>query len=212
MGEFTYTTVPGKIKELLEKIRSVGVPPKATAQWLKSIGFTSSNDTSLLSVLKFIEFCDQAGTPSDSWKRFRGSDHAHVLANSIRGGYRDLFDIYDDAYQRSDTELTSFFTTRSNAGRQAIAKTVSTFRSLCSAADFTRVTADAPEPGQSIEDANPSRGQPASPPILPSRRASGSGPSLHIDLQIHIAADASTDQIDQIFKSMAKHLYGRSDE
>ncbi len=34
-------------------------------------------------------------------------------------------------------------------------------------------------------------------------------PSLHIDIQIHIAADAKAEQIDQVFASMAKHLYGR---
>lgn len=32
-------------------------------------------------------------------------------------------------------------------------------------------------------------------------------PSLHIDVQIHISPEASADQIDQIFKSMATHLY-----
>lgn len=37
----------------------------------------------------------------------------------------------------------------------------------------------------------------------------GSGPNLHIDIQIHISADASDRQIDTIFSSMAKHLYGR---
>lgn len=31
-------------------------------------------------------------------------------------------------------------------------------------------------------------------------------PSLHIDIQIHISPEASADQIDQIFESMAKHL------
>jgi hypothetical protein len=36
-----------------------------------------------------------------------------------------------------------------------------------------------------------------------SRRTS---PSLHIDIQIHISPEASTDQIEQIFASMAKHL------
>lgn len=35
------------------------------------------------------------------------------------------------------------------------------------------------------------------------------GPQLHIDIQIHISPDASPDQIDQIFASMAKHLYRR---
>ena len=35
------------------------------------------------------------------------------------------------------------------------------------------------------------------------------GPTLHVDLQIHISADAGDAQIDSIFKSMAKHLYGK---
>ncbi len=34
-----------------------------------------------------------------------------------------------------------------------------------------------------------------------------SSPSLHIDLQIHISSDASFEQIDKIFESIAKHLY-----
>lgn len=33
-------------------------------------------------------------------------------------------------------------------------------------------------------------------------------PALHIDLQVHIASTASAEQIDQIFASMARHLYG----
>jgi hypothetical protein len=35
------------------------------------------------------------------------------------------------------------------------------------------------------------------------------GPNIHLDIQIHIPADASADQIDHIFASMAKHLYQR---
>ena len=34
-------------------------------------------------------------------------------------------------------------------------------------------------------------------------------PDLHIDIQVHIDATASPEQIDFIFASMAKHLYGR---
>ncbi|MCL5107374.1 MAG: DUF5343 domain-containing protein [Chloroflexi bacterium] len=37
-------------------------------------------------------------------------------------------------------------------------------------------------------------------------------PAVHIDLQIHISAEASAEQIDRVFASMAKHLYGRSAE
>lgn len=32
-------------------------------------------------------------------------------------------------------------------------------------------------------------------------------PALHIDIQVHIDPTSSAEQIDQIFASMAKHLY-----
>ena len=32
-------------------------------------------------------------------------------------------------------------------------------------------------------------------------------PSVHIDIQIHIDANAKTEQIEKIFESMAKYLY-----
>lgn len=48
MNDVVYTTVPGKIPELLSKIKQTGVPPKVTNAWLKTIGFTSSNDGSLI--------------------------------------------------------------------------------------------------------------------------------------------------------------------
>lgn len=47
------------------------------------------------------------------------------------------------------------------------------------------------------------------PPAAPATPATSpnSGPNVHLDIQIHIPADASLEQIDKIFASMAKHLY-----
>lgn len=47
-----------------------------------------------------------------------------------------------------------------------------------------------------------------STPVLPN---SSPNPTIHIDIQIHISSEASTAQIDQIFASMAKHLYKRDE-
>jgi len=44
---------------------------------------------------------------------------------------------------------------------------------------------------------------------LLSQEAESPGPSLHIDVQVHIDSTATSEQIDQIFASMAKHLYGK---
>ena len=43
----------------------------------------------------------------------------------------------------------------------------------------------------------------------PIDKATRSYPSVHIDIQIHIDASATSDQIDQVFKSMGEHLYSR---
>ena len=55
------------------------------------------------------------------------------------------------------------------------------------------------------------REQPASnPPTAVARASNGAlpaAPGIAINVQIHISADASPDQIEQIFASMAKHIY-----
>ncbi len=43
----------------------------------------------------------------------------------------------------------------------------------------------------------------------PAQPQSPADPSVHIDIQIHIASTAEAEQIDMVFASMAKHLYGR---
>lgn len=210
MADFQYTTVPGKIKPLLSKIREVGVPPKVTVQWLKSVGFTSSNDASLLGVLKAIGFVDASGVPTARWSQYRGANHRRVLGEALQAGYADLFAVYPDAWQRNQTDLEHVFSTSSTGGRQVIGKTVSTFKALAEGAEFPAVSEQI--------DLHMSSG-PLHVPVSPQQTSSAGGPqspphrapSVHIDVQIHISPEASANQIDQIFRSMAKHLYGSAE-
>lgn len=195
MADYPLTTVIGKIKPLLEKIREVGVPPKATAQWLKTLGFKSSNDSSLLTALRYIGLIDASSVPTDTWKQYRGANHAQVLAGAIREGYSTLYEIYPDAHSMTASDIGHVISTSSNAGKQAINKTVKTFLNLCAEADFSAAGAVVPSPPP------PSAGSTPPPP------AGASSPSLHIDIQVHISPDSSSEQIDKIFESMAKHLY-----
>ena len=206
MAEYVYTTVAGKIPQLLTKIREAGRPTKVTTQWLKTMGFTSSNDSSLLGVLKFIGFTDASGIPTDRWTQYRGANHARVLGDAIRHGYADLFAVYPDANQRTDGDLEHVFSTSSSGGRQVIAKTVSTFKNLAGKAEFSPVS----EQTDLHVESGPLHTPPAAAPHAPGGRPQPqASPSLHIDIQVHISSEASADQIDQVFASMAKHLYGR---
>lgn len=203
MADYPYTTVTGKIKPFLSKMREVGIPSKATVQWIKTIGFKSSNDSSLLTVLRFIDLIDSSGTPSEAWKKYRGAHHGQVLANAIRQGYSDLFAVYPDANARTASEIEHIISTTSSAGKQAITKTVRTFQNLCSEGDFTAAGEVAPPPPPGVGGvANPAGAGNTPPP-----QSNTGSPSLHIDIQVHISPDSSPEQIDKIFESMAKHLY-----
>lgn len=204
MADFAYTKVPGKLKTLLAKIRQVGIPPKVTVQWLKSVGFKSSNDASLIGVLKFIGFLDASGVPTSRWNAYRGAKHKAVLAEAIRDGYSELFAVYPDANQRSQTDLDHVFSTSSSGGKQVIAKTISTFRALVEEAEFAQLDEEADLQMPSGPLHTPAARDRSAAPT----KGTTGGPSLHIDVQVHISPEASPDQIDQIFASMAKHLYG----
>ena len=81
---------------------------------------------------------------------------------------------------------------------------MATFKNLAKEADFSKGNQTVPAEAQHFETTTlhaPMGGQPP-------KAARGSTPNLHIDVQVHISADASVEQIDQIFASMAKHLYG----
>lgn len=198
MAEYKYTTVVGKLEGLLAKIRTTGVPPKANADWLRSLGYTSSNDRTIPPVLKALGFIDNSNVPTQRWRDYRGADHRRVLGDALRDAYPDLFNLYPDACARSDAELESFFRTHTDGGDQVVKKLVGTFKALCANADVGGEVSLgarlAPQPAPSMNPA-------------PSALNAALAPSLHIDIQIHISPESSAEQVDQIFKSMAKHLY-----
>ena len=208
MSDFKYTNVYGKLEDLLEKIRTTGVPPKANKSWLDTLGYTSSNDRSMTSILKALGFIDQSNVPQDRWRAYRGANHRQVLGEAIRETYADLFNLYPDACDRSDNELENFFRTRTDAGDQVVRKITSTFKALCSNADLGgKVSLNADPPETAKPDQKKKSGD--SPPRRQDTGALAEsfGPTVHIDIQIHISPESSAEQVDQIFKSMAKHLY-----
>jgi hypothetical protein len=200
----TYTKVLGKLKDFLGKVRSLGVPTNVNLKWLESIGYKSTNDRSILAVVRQIKFIDEGNIPTEKWTKYRGANYKQILADGIREGYSDLYAIYPDAHNRSNDELESFFSTRSTAGKQVTSAILNTFKALCELADFS-----SPSGRKSSNDKNI-----RSEPILIKtseenavKEENSFIPKLHIDIQIHISPDATPQQIDHIFESMAKHIY-----
>ena len=210
MAEYPYINTTGKLQEFLEMIAIDSVPESATTKWLPKVGFKSNNHRPIIKIMKFIGFLD-GNKPTQRWELYRDSTQAkQVMAEGIAEGYSDLFIAYQDAPDRSNSDLKNFFKGKMpKGGEQVISSTVNTFKTLCSFADFSKVSGS----GFDITD-NGNRNSKGSGGALVKQpdNIESAAPALHIDVQVHISADASETQIDKIFESMAKHLYGKTAE
>jgi len=149
---------------------------------------------------------DSNGVPTERWSQFRGARGKEALGEGVRQGYSALYAVYPDAHSRSSTDLEHVFSSSSKAGKQAIHKAVSTFKNLAAEAEFKN---------GAVEGDTHFEAEILHAPVTDTKSAAKAGansnaPSLHIDVQVHVSAEASAEQIDQIFASMAKHLYGKS--
>lgn len=208
MAEFPYMNATGKIEEFFGKIKSVGAPPSVTNEWLEAIGFTRPNDRRIKGVLEYIGFIDISGNRTSKWDAFLDNSKSEtVMADAIREGYSSLFNTYSDAYQQRDEDLQTFFrASNPTIAANTVKIMVGTFKALCSMADFNPSTDNGAD---TDENGNAASTDARVPLVAPPKSIESPTPTLHIDFQVHIAADAPPEQIDQIFESMAKHLYGK---
>src|SRR5262249_22582327 len=133
--KFPYTTVPNNLRKLLQKIPTIGSPPKASQKWLESIGVSGGNNKTLLPVLRYIDVIKTAGEPTEYWTALRAGDKTK-FADAIRKGYADLFSVYEDADKQGDDALTVFFRTHTTLGDKALSFCVRTFKVLVEFGDF----------------------------------------------------------------------------
>ena len=210
MADYPYCTVPGKLSEFLRKIQELGVPNKATTRWLPTIGFTAKNDRSIIPILKFVGLVSSEGKPSQVWTDFRGTTSGRALGKAVTSAYSELFETYPDAPIRSTEDLQAFFRGHSSYGAQAVGKAVGTFKALCQHSEFDDADHDlgVEQPAGKVTTGEVSATSTQNGTTERTDIArSESFPSLHINIQIHISPEASTDQIEKIFDSISKHLY-----
>jgi hypothetical protein len=198
-SSFTYTSVPNTLRQFLKGVPNRGVPAKVNTEHLKSIGLRELNDQSIIRVLKFVGLLNSDGSPSEGYKEFRDRSRGPaLLAKEIQRAYRELFETYPDAYAQTDENLRNFFTGKTSLGKAAIGFIVSTFKVLCEFGDFSSVR---PATGgmSSATQAVPTGGSATG-------SGAGSGPSIHINLQVHLPDTTDPSTYDAIFAAINRHL------
>ncbi len=193
-------------------MQRIGIPARVNTKVLPSIGFKSTNDRTIISILKALDLIDASGVPTSSWQQMRAKDKAPItLAEKIRTLYGDLFVLLPDANNRPESDIRNFIQGRSKAGERAVSAMVATFKVLCSMADFS-ATHVAPQPVANNHGNSTPLGQ---SPIhvsgvgMPVNASVALAPQIAINLQLQLPDGADADYIDSVFESIARHILGR---
>ena len=201
MADLIYATNPSSIVRFLQHIPTAGRPDKVTVRYLESVGFKSKADRYIITILRTLGFIDASQVPTARWMAYRDrSKSKEVLGEAMQSAYADLFKTFPDAYRREPDTIRNFFSSKSSLKDSTIRLAVLTFRSLAAEATFNGVAA--PKEREDDEFERDSGGDGDSRPKTKM-------PSLSVAVQVYIDKEMTAEQVDHVFASMAKHLYGK---
>lgn len=201
---------------LREKFRK-SIPGTVSTNYLASVlGMTErSAQNNVLPSLRTMKLVDDDGKPTDLATKWRDDgQYPKVCSSILKAVYpQELIDIGSGSSANKDA-ITRWFANHTAAGDNAVRKMTAMYLTLCEA-DPTKAKQASPSTSAKTKTDKPAAATKkqskaaASPPVGKGESA-GSSPALHINVQVHISSDATPEQIDQIFASMAKHLYGNN--
>ncbi len=202
------------------------IPATVSISYLKSLlGLTSDQSArNILSPLKQMKIIDEEGKPLPRANDWRNDDkYPQVCKEILLEVYpSDLLDLFPD--DDIDTAVAkNWFMDVCALGASGASKTAATFSLLksgkikdMSEKNVVKKTKNSsPVKSEAVKKQNISvekmtlqenSGYQPENKDMPANKII---PTVHIDLQIHISPEASTEQIDTIFASIAKHLYVR---
>jgi len=198
----SYVNVYGQLPEVFARISQGQAPDKFTAQYLKDLGFASSNHRAIIPLLKSLGFLSPDGVPTSRYHAYR--DHSQsksVLGQALREAYSDLFTIRAHPAKSDQNLIEGKFKSAHNTNDRLAKLMTSTFYSLLSIADVTPVPPK-PTSESKVEIETKSKPEPTSKDL----QLTGLGPTLHYNIQIHLPATKDVEVFNAIFKSLREHL------
>ena len=199
---FRYLYSTKHITNTLKKIQSAGRPDKLNFSYMRDTWLLKNNQYSaVLDILKDMQFIDNAGVPTELYAEYQNHTIAKgVLARGIRTAYPALFKAYPEAQSLPRNELEGYFRQQTGKSGSVLDKILSTFKALCGLADFSSGEVQVGQTDEHEAKEISARGN--------NTGMIGVEPNIHINIQIHIAADTPDEKIAALFQNMKKYLVG----
>lgn len=197
----TYVGNYGQIGTVLKAMRDGQAPEKFTRQYLKDLGFASSNFHPMIPLLKGLGFLSDEGEPTQRYHDYRDESKSKtVLGQAIKEAYSDLFVIKANPVASDKPAIQGKFKSSFNSSDRVAELMSATFFSLLENATISVAPPAAPpsEKPKDLESAPFDRAEKERP---------RSGPlNLSYNIQIHLPATKDIEVYNAIFKSIKGHL------
>ena len=225
----SYPMLPTSHWWALRKKFRQSLPGIVTDSYLATVLSMGANSAraNVLPFLKTLGIIDQEGKPTQRAKLWREDDHYAEVCKAI------LSDVYPNELREAVSDpvtekakARSWFAQNTGVGEEAANRMVAMYTVLIEGdaskqpddkkptakkasvkSSTTAKKAIAPTKSGVVQQTTNSGDGAGSGGDHGHRKGLSHGPEVNINLQIHISADASADQIEQIFASMSKHLY-----
>ena len=203
----SYVQVYGQLPQVFSRIAEAQAPDSFTVQYLKDLGFGSSNYRAVIPLLKSLGFLSAEGTPTNRYRDYRNSARSReIMGAALRDAYGDLFTIKAHPTEADRPLIEGKFKSVHNVSPNVAKLMAATFYALLDLADLDGVAGvaakdepvepEAETPATAIE-------KPAKTPADPPRHAAA---TLHYNIQIHLPATKDVEVFNSIFKALKEHL------
>lgn len=197
VGDYVYVYSTKHIDNTLDKIASTGRPDKLTTTYMRDTWLLKNAQYSaVLDLLKKMDFIDDNGAPKDNYGKYQNTTiRNETLVIGIKNAYQKLFKAYPKANELPRGDLKGYFKQHTGADDSVVTKLVTTFKHICSKANFNNVSQSTTENNDKPKDEGGTL-QNEVQHSLP----------ITMNIQIVIPSEASAEQYDKIFSSIKKHF------
>lgn len=190
----------GNLTKALNRIKTAQTPPRFTQDFLETkLNLKGGGARPVIPFLKRTGFLRSDGTPTELYRRFRGSvaQSGAAAAEALRIGYAPLYEVNEYVHDLNDAELKGVIVqvTGAEPDSSTVKGIIGSFKALRSVANFEATSADDEReepPGEHVA------------PVF-----SGGTPArinLGYTINLYLPATSDIAVFDAIFKSLRANL------
>lgn len=201
MTEYPYMTSNNKIAQIIVSLQAAAKPPKFTLDFLRNMGYTSTNDRGIVPLFKKLGFLTDDSIPTVYYDQLRDkTTYKKILAARIRELYAELFTINVEIYKDTDENIKGAISRVTGGDENSVKRVYNTFKTLCAIADFDQATIEEPLKEEPVEGQKDVANDLC---FIPPKNACT---EFHYNIQIHLPPTTDISVYNAIFKSLKENL------